>query len=263
MPVQRRRRMAAGGKKKEDAAFKEYVSLMLDKKKFRPDEKSECRWHAESEDGGGEYTTTASGKSVFCTCNGFRVSTGRECKYIRLIRLISGLLGFAATREAAIGEIAGARCPSCKKADFREYCKRPTTGKVDTRRYLCNACGHKFSEAPEFGPAGYSPEMIMQSLSMYCRGMSTRQISDHWREARRSADERYPSHAAVSLWARRYLAAIAGYIARLRPTCPTYRAPTRCTSWSRRRRTTCTRSWTTARAGCSAPGLPTPRRRPA
>ena len=35
--------MAAGGKKKEDAAFKEYVSLMLDKKKFRPDEKSECR----------------------------------------------------------------------------------------------------------------------------------------------------------------------------------------------------------------------------
>ena len=34
MPVRRRRRMAAGEKKKEDAAFKEYVSLMLDKKKL-------------------------------------------------------------------------------------------------------------------------------------------------------------------------------------------------------------------------------------
>ena len=67
-----------GGQREEkgDAAFKEYVNLMLDKKKFRPDEKSECRWHAESEDGSGEYTTTASGKSVFCTCSGFRASTG-------------------------------------------------------------------------------------------------------------------------------------------------------------------------------------------
>ena len=119
--------MAANGKKKEDAAFKEYVSLMIDKKKFRPDEKSECRWHVESESGSGEYTTTVSGKSGFYTCNGFRVSTGKECKHIRLIRLISGLLGFAATRETVIGEITGARCPSCKKSDFHEYCERPTT----------------------------------------------------------------------------------------------------------------------------------------
>ena len=44
LPLPRRRcRMAAGEKKKEDASFKEYVSFMLDKKKFRPDEKSECR----------------------------------------------------------------------------------------------------------------------------------------------------------------------------------------------------------------------------
>ena len=131
--------MAAGGKKKEDAAFKEYVSLMLDKKKFKPGEKSECRWHTESEDGGGECATTVSGKSVFCTCSGFRVSTGKECKHIRLIRLISGLLGFAAARETIIGEITGARCLSCKKADFREYCKRPTTRKGGIRRYPCNA----------------------------------------------------------------------------------------------------------------------------
>ena len=190
---------------------------MLDKKKFRPDEKSECRWHVESEDGSGEYITTVSGKSVFCACKGFRVSTGRECKHIRLIRTISGLLGFAATRETVIDEITGARCPSCKKAHYREYCKRPTTRKGDTRRYLCNACGRKFSEGLEFGPTWYSPEMIMQSLSMYCRGMSTRNISDHWREARHSADEKYPSHAAVSLWAKQYLTVIVEYVAQFTP----------------------------------------------
>ena len=209
--------MAAGGKKKEDEAFKEYVSLMIDKKKFRPDEKSECRWHVESEGGSGEYTTTVSGKSVFCTCNGFQVSTGKECKHIRLIRLISGLLGFAATRETVIDEIRGAWCPSCKKADFHEYCKRPTTRKGDTQRYQCNACGHKFSEALEFGPTWYSPEMIMQSLSMYCRGHEHEPLSDHWREARQSEDEKYPSHATVSLWAKRYLTMIVEYIAQFTP----------------------------------------------
>ena len=133
------------------------------------------------------------------------------------IRLISGLLGFAATRETVIDEIRGAWCPSCKKADFHEYCKRPTTRKGDTQRYQCNACGHKFSEALEFGPTWYSPEMIMQSLSMYCRGMSTRQIRDHWREARQSEDEKYPSHATVSLWAKRYLTMIVEYIAQFTP----------------------------------------------
>lgn len=35
--------MAAGGKKKEDAAFREYISLMLDKRKFKPGEKYECQ----------------------------------------------------------------------------------------------------------------------------------------------------------------------------------------------------------------------------
>ena len=110
-----------------------------------------------------------------------------------------------------------ARCPSCKKANYREYCKRLTTRKGDTQQYLCNACGRKFSEGLEFGPAWYSPEMIMQSLSMYCRGMSTRNISDYWREARQSADEKYPSRAIISLWARQYLTVIAGYVAQFTP----------------------------------------------
>ena len=125
-------------------------------------------------DGGGEYATTASGKSVFCARNGFRVSTVMERRHVRLIRLISGPLGFAAAREAAVGEIAGARRPSRKKADFREYCKRPATRRGGVRRYLRSARGHKSSEAPEFGPTRYGPGTIMQSLSMRCRGTGTR-----------------------------------------------------------------------------------------
>ena len=59
---------------------------------------------------------------------------GKGGQHIRLILPISGLPGFAATREAAIGEIGDARRPSCKRADFRDYCGRPTTGKGDAQR---------------------------------------------------------------------------------------------------------------------------------
>ena len=102
-----------GGRREErgGAAFKEHVSLMLDKKKFRPDEKSKRRWHVVSGDGGGEHATTASGKSAFCTCGGFRASAGKERRHMRLIRLIPGLLGFAATlrRPSARSPARGAR----------------------------------------------------------------------------------------------------------------------------------------------------------
>ena len=210
--------MAADGKKKADVAFKEYVERMIDGKKFRPDDKSENRWHVESEDAGGStYTTTVSGKSAFCTCSGFRVSTGTECKHARLIRIISGLCGFAPTRETIIGENDAVRCPACRKGDFRKHSLRPTTRKGDVQKYTCNACGRAFSEAPEFGPTWYSSDVILRSIDMYCRGMSTRQIRDHWRDTRRSEDEKYPSHAAVSLWVKRYLSMIAEYMARFTP----------------------------------------------
>ena len=168
--------MAAGGKKKVDAAFKEYVERMIDGKRFRLDEKGGNRRHVESEDpSGGTYTTTVSGKSVFCTCSGFRVSVGWECKHARLIRFISGLCGFTPTREAIVGENDAVRCPACRKEDVQKY--------------TCNACGRSFSEAPEFGPTWYSSDVILRSIDMYCSGMSTRQIRDHWLDTRSSEDE--------------------------------------------------------------------------
>ena len=75
----------------------------------------------------------------------------------------------------------------------------------------------------------------MQSLGMCWRDTGTRSISDRRGEARQSAGEGCPSHATAPLWATRRLAVIAGGSPSLRPACPTYEAPTRCTSWSRGR----------------------------
>ena len=50
--------------------------------------------------------------------------------------------------------------------------------------------------------------------------MSTGQTRDRWRDTRGSGDEKYPPHAAVSPWVKRYMAVIAGYTARITPGVP-------------------------------------------
>lgn len=78
---------------------------------------------------------------------------------MRQIRLIPGLPGLAAARETAAGEIAGARCPPCKKADFREHCKRPATRKG-------GASGPARRARPQvLGGAGVRPAMYSPGRS--------------------------------------------------------------------------------------------------
>lgn len=209
--------MAAGRARAVDTKFKSYVELMVTQEKFRPAEGSDYRWHVESDDGSETYTTTVSKKSVFCTCKGHNVAKGNECKHIRLIRLITGILGFSSTKKSIIEEIVGTRCPGCKKANYHEQAVRDTTRKGDVQRYMCNECGCSFSEGQEFGPTWYSPQMIIESLSMYMRGMSTRQIRDHWRDTRKTGDEKYPSHAIVSIWVKKYMTMISAYVAKFTP----------------------------------------------
>ena len=201
----------------KDKKFKEYVNRMVANSGFRPAEGSEHRWHVDSECSDRVYDTIVSGKSVFCSCCEHEVALGNECKHMRLIRLVSGIAGFDPTRKTVIEEPDDDRCIHCGKSDFHEHSVRETTRKGDVQRYECNFCKHNFSKGREFGPTWYGPQTITESLSMYCRGMSTRQIRDHWRDTRRSEDEKYPSHATISLWVKRYLTMISEYIARFTP----------------------------------------------
>ena len=209
--------MAAGRARAVDVKFKSYVELMVAQEKFRPAEGSDYRWHVESENGGETYTTTVTDKSVFCTCKGHNVAKGNDCKHIRLIRFVTGILGFASAKKSIIDEIIGTKCPDCKKADYHEQAVRDTTRKGDVQRYKCNICGRSFSEGQEFGPTWYDPQTIVESLSMYMRGMSTREIRDHWKDTRKSEDEKYPSHAIVSVWVKKYMTMIAAYVAKFTP----------------------------------------------
>lgn len=210
-------RPEAGKMKEEDKKFKDYVKRMVAKEGFRPAEGSEHRWHVDSEHSDEVYDTTVSEKSVFCSCREHEVALGNECKHIRLIRLISRIFGFASTKKTVIEEPDGNRCFHCGESDFHEHSVRETTRKGDVQRYECNVCKRNFTLVKEFGPTWYSPQTIMESLSMYYRGMSTREVRDHWRDTRGSEDEKYPSHAIISKWAKQYPIMISKYIAKFTP----------------------------------------------
>ena len=150
----------------EDKKFKDYVKRMVANEGFRPVEDSEHRWHVDSEHNDEVYDTLVSGKSVYCSCRNFEVAHGDECKHIGLIRLISGIFGFAPTKETVIGEPDGNRCFHCGASDYHDHSVRETTRKGDVQRYTCNVCKRNFSLGKEFGSTWYSPETIMESLSM-------------------------------------------------------------------------------------------------
>lgn len=135
----------------EDEKFKDYVERMIDKGGFRPAENNEHRWHVDLEHRDEVYNTVVSGKSVYCSCKNYEVAHGDECKHIVLIRLISGIFGFAPTKETVIEEPDGDRCFHCGASDYHEHSIRGTTRKGDVQRHTCNVCNRNFLMGKEFG----------------------------------------------------------------------------------------------------------------
>ena len=87
---------------------------------------------------------------------------GKQCKRMRLIRLITVILGFASARASIMEEITGTRRPGCKKANCHGQAARDTTGKGCVQRHMCNKRGCLFSEGQEFGPTWHGPQMIIE-----------------------------------------------------------------------------------------------------
>ena len=95
---------------------------------------------------------------------------------------------------------------------------RGTTRKGRVQRYKCKDCKRHFSKNTEYGKKWYSPEMIAEALSLFCRGMSSREIEAHMRSQRKSEDEKTPSHNTISVWTRTFLARMAEYLSQWAPS---------------------------------------------
>lgn len=82
-------------------------------------------------------------------------------------------------QESAIAPETGIGCERCRSTDvMRAGVRKNKSGPVT--RYVCRACGSNFSGKEGYHKRRSNPEMIANALALYFRGVSFRQVADHF-----------------------------------------------------------------------------------
>lgn len=133
------------------------------------------------------YTVTVSRERWACTCQFFK-ETGIACIHIFAVKFREG---FKATPFPAASELC-ARCHS--GAVVRNGKRHNDSGVI--ARYLCRACGYRFTGRDGFAARRAEPEKIALALDLYFRGMSVRKVAEHFRHVHNLN----VSHVTVYRW---------------------------------------------------------------
>ena len=119
------------------------------------------------------YEVTVRGDRWSCEC-AFHTETKLPCIHILAVRYRAG---FAETK-----------CPTSKAKPACERCHSTSVVKAGNRRnksgpvarYSCRTCGASFSGREGYHKRRSDPEMIAKALDLYFRGVSFRQVADHF-----------------------------------------------------------------------------------
>jgi len=99
-------------------------------------------------------------------------------------------------------------CPKCNSKENivrRGYIKTKAQGK--RQRYFCKSCSKKFIPRDSFFRMRNTPEKITCALDLFCRGLSTRGVQEHFKAF-------YPhnsDHSTILRWVRKFSLKIANY----------------------------------------------------
>lgn len=126
-----------------------------------------------------------------CTCP-FHAETGRTCIHVLAVRFRNGFQERVPVPKEPV-------CPRCRSGDVVANGKRHNKSGV-IGRYLCKACGNRFTGRDGFQNRRSEPEKIALALDLYFRGLSTRQVAEHFRQAYGLRI----SHVAVYRWLVHY-----------------------------------------------------------
>jgi putative transposase len=107
-----------------------------------------------------------------CSCTFFR-GTNRRCIHILAVRLRADL------RDRNPPPSAIPECPKCRSEDVTSYGRRQNKAEI-VPRYMCKACGRRFTGREGFLRRRADPEKIALALDLYFRGLSLRKITDHF-----------------------------------------------------------------------------------
>jgi transposase-like protein len=117
------------------------------------------------------YTVQVKANKWACDC-AFNTNTGQSCVHILAARYRLGFIGKTEIEDKP-------KCEKCQSSDVVGNGKRYNKSGV-IKRYLCKTCGHQFTGKDGFKRRRSEPEKIALALDLYFRGMSLRQIVEHF-----------------------------------------------------------------------------------
>lgn len=118
-----------------------------------------------------KYSVQVKANKWSCSC-AFHTNTGQSCIHILAVRYRLGFIGKSEIEDKP-------KCEKCQSSDVVGNGKRYNKSGV-IRRYLCKTCDHQFTGKDGFKRRRSDPEKIALALDLYFRGMSLRQIVEHF-----------------------------------------------------------------------------------
>lgn len=138
-----------------------------------------------------QYSVKVDRNHWSCNCV-FHKDTKQACIHILAVRYRLGFIGKNEVEEKP-------KCEKCHSNDVVCNGKRYNKSGV-IKRYLCKTCGYRFTGRDGFQRRRSDPEKIALSLDLYFRGLSLRQIVEHFSQVYNLRI----SHMTVYRWITHY-----------------------------------------------------------
>jgi transposase-like protein len=162
-----------------------------------------------SQSGNGEYAVFKVDKEWACECpdNRFRQV---KCKHIFAVET-SIKIKEQVKKNIIIAPLNTSKCLYCGSEQIVKDAVRHNK-KYDIQRYLCKACGKRFSVNVGFEGMKASPQVITSAMQLYFTGESLRNVQKFLKLQGVSV-----SHVSVLKWIRKYVKLMNEYLEKIKP----------------------------------------------
>jgi transposase-like protein len=162
-----------------------------------------------SQSGNGEYAVFKVDKEWVCECpdNRFRQV---KCKHIFAVET-SIKIKEQVKKNIIIAPLNTSKCVYCGSEQIVKDAVRHNK-EYDIQRYLCKACGKRFSVNVGFEGMKASPQVITSAMQLYFTGESLRNVQKFLKLQGVSV-----SHVSVLKWIRKYVKLMNDYLEKIKP----------------------------------------------
>jgi transposase-like protein len=162
-----------------------------------------------SQSGNGAYTVFKVDEEWTCECPDF-LFRKVKCKHVFAVE-ISIKMREQVKRNIVIAPLNTSKCVYCGSEQIVKDAIRHNK-KYDIQRYLCKACGKRFSVNVGFEGMKASPQIITSAMQLYFTGESLRNVQKFLKLQGVSV-----SHVSVLKWIRKYVKLMEGYLEKIKP----------------------------------------------